>query len=305
VERVWGNSQKYDKGGVQVKKTAIAIMSFNRPEYLEQVLDSIAKQKDGDKYDYYAFQDGAINKFSGERYADDDQIEQCKKAISGIMPEGIIFSWVNNLSVYLNFRVAEKMLFERLGYERIIFCEDDLVLQPYYFCMLSKLMDKLERYPVAEVCLCGDITKTVKEQAELENVLMPAGHHWGYGLYRDKWIERQKYMDEYDVLVGGIDYRKRPTKEIQEMYRKYGATINASSQDGAKDVAYMRAGLGRLTTTTVHAKYIGANGLHMKSSLYDSLGFSDTEIYHEHDVVVDSANVIDAIERSINKTRGM
>mgnify|MGYP003152114070 FL=1 len=40
----------------------IALLSFNRPHYLQQVVDSIKKQT-YDDYEIYLFQDGAINKY--------------------------------------------------------------------------------------------------------------------------------------------------------------------------------------------------------------------------------------------------
>lgn len=285
-------------------KTAIAIMSFNRPHYLARVLNSIASQDGINSFDVHFFQDGCVTDIDRVRVMEESVLWQNIDLVESILPETVIKTvQAKNVGVYKHFQYAESALFENRDYERIIFCEDDLVLAPYYFRMLSKLMDDLEEYRIAEVNLCGNINLTKKQQAERENVLIPAGHHWGYGLYRDKWIERQKYMQEYNDLVYPVDYRRRPTEKILQMYKNQGSKINVSSQDGAKDVAYMRAGLGRVTTSTVHAKYIGREGLHQKKEVYDKFGYAEAELYHEHGIQLDKNNVLYAIEQSIQKVR--
>ena len=52
----------------------IALLSFNRPGYLAQVIASI-KTQSFDDYEIILFQDGAINKYSWKRAADQTDID--------------------------------------------------------------------------------------------------------------------------------------------------------------------------------------------------------------------------------------
>lgn len=54
-------------------KLAVAIMSFNRPHYFEQVLQSINQQTDKD-VDFHLFQDGPLNKYSYRRCGNSSDI---------------------------------------------------------------------------------------------------------------------------------------------------------------------------------------------------------------------------------------
>jgi len=55
---------------------AIAILGYDRPHYLTQVLDSLAPQL-GELDQVYLFQDGAWNPHSGITKTDPEVIEEC------------------------------------------------------------------------------------------------------------------------------------------------------------------------------------------------------------------------------------
>jgi hypothetical protein len=64
---------------------AIAILSYDRPHYLTQVLDSLAPQLS--EFDQvYLFQDAAWNPHSGTTKTDPELIEECCMHFSRIIP---------------------------------------------------------------------------------------------------------------------------------------------------------------------------------------------------------------------------
>jgi hypothetical protein len=67
----------------------IAILSYDRPHYLTQVLDSVAPQLiPRDRV--YLFQDGAWNPHSGATKTDQKLIEECCMHFSRIITQGKI-----------------------------------------------------------------------------------------------------------------------------------------------------------------------------------------------------------------------
>jgi len=262
-------------------KTAVAIISFNRPHYLRPVLESIAKQTTFSDYDYFLFQDGAVNTFSNERHAKDEDIDESCRLAESIIPGIKIERSVDNIGIYLNFRRAEQYLFKECDYSRIYFFEDDFLIRNDYFETLKCMMDAYEGMPIAEVSAIGNHAASVEAQKKNLDKLVVGLHHWAYGLYKDKWEirENNKHMKWYHDMVSEVDYTKRPGKEIIKYYEDNGIVMRGSSQDGAKDVVYAFENLGRVSTYAVNGMYIGAEGIHTKQKWFEENGFSNAVLY--------------------------
>ncbi len=69
-----------------MKHPPIAVMSFDRPGYLREVLVSLAAQKDAqiEEREIFLFQDGWRNEFSGRVAADEHDIAACVLVFRGI-----------------------------------------------------------------------------------------------------------------------------------------------------------------------------------------------------------------------------
>lgn len=80
-------------------KIGIGLISFNRPNYFKQTLESLEKQENLKNYDFHLFQDGQVNKFSGrivtDRYLIDRSIRLFK------------VSKLNNNKNLLNLKILE------------------------------------------------------------------------------------------------------------------------------------------------------------------------------------------------------
>lgn len=254
----------------------IAVLSFKRPDYLKQVLESLKAQTVGSLEDrgIHLFQDGAVNRYSRIRYARDEDIAASVEVFRSIFPEGQVHASPDNIGVCENYRRAEQTLFEDLDADIGYFFEDDLVLSPVYLEMMDRLADWASRMPnVAYFAAYGDYYASAEDREARKAELTTLDHHWGFGLLRRHWRQINALLGPYYEIVCGEDYSRRDHRRIYDLYRPYKASPRASSQDAAKAFACDRLGLWRANTVVSYAKYIGDSGQHMTRNAYEALGY--------------------------------
>jgi len=256
-------------------KTACVLISFNRPEYLKQVLNSLKQQKDiEDQIEFYSFQDGPNEE------SDKSLIEQNINLIkqSSIFKQTRIYNV--NLGVALMFDKVEKYLFEELNYKQVIFLEDDMVLSPYYLNTMLKMFDKYKGdNRIGMISAYGYLpSQQEKEGPSLQNQkqtnsLVPMHHNWGFGLTYEFWKKRQVFVQEYlDKFIYGINYRDRDHSKIREWLRSKDYKTLVTSQDGIKNCATVGLNAIRVSCFQNYATFIGENGLHCNSFVFKNLG---------------------------------
>jgi len=251
-------------------KLAVAIMSFNRPDYFEQVLKSINQQTDKD-VDFYLFQDGIINQYSWRKCANYSDITKCIELYNFYIPKGKVHLHDNNVGTAENFNTAEEVLFEDYDYDSILFLEDDLVLSPWYISIIKKMLEAYDETEVGMVCAYGDHNIKLEAQFKYPNMVKPIDHLWGYATTKDSWKQRKPYYDEwFNKFVKGKDYVMRDHNKIFEWYNKLGFKSLASSQDAARTIAMLRADQVGIATVTNNGEYIGQVGQH-GSNLTDGM----------------------------------
>lgn len=263
--------------------TPIAVMSFNRPAYLRQVLASLAAQQgvamQGRRV--ILFQDGARNAYSGRLAAEPAEIAACIAAFREHFPQGEVMAAEANLGVAGNFLRAERHLFETLGAECGFFFEDDLVLAPRYLATLEALREALVERPEVGYFACyGNLAAGLADQLARPRQMRRMEHLWGFGLFRRHWRDLQPLLADYYALLRGRDYhpKSRPTAAILEHYRSRGIPLAVSSQDDVKKVLTYHLGRVALNTHLVSARYIGERGLHSTPQRYAAGGYGATVI---------------------------
>jgi hypothetical protein len=99
----------------ELKKIAVAVMSFNRPQYLQPVLESLRRSVEKSSHDLpvYLFQDNAFNIRSNTQRAVDFDVKASRSIFAELFPRGVILDSPVNLGVALNYDRAEKFLFEK------------------------------------------------------------------------------------------------------------------------------------------------------------------------------------------------
>lgn len=276
-------------------RLAIAVMSFDRPHYLERVLQNVVAQKpfSNARPDFFLFQDGSASERTGTILGDPDKIAKAQELFARYLPDGRIFASPFNLGVALNFDRAENVLFESLGYQSAIFLEDDLLLQPSYFRIMEALLEiAAKRDDIGMVSARGyrNDTPIAEQRRRAREIRLMDEHNWGFGMLREAWRERDRVLRPYLELVASIDYRKRDRgtmksrlAALQKSFSRHGRGY-LTSQDSMKNLAFELLGLHRITTFTNNAKYIGRIGLHSNEQKFVARGHQDTIVYDgEHE----------------------
>lgn len=264
------------------KKAPIFVMSFNRPDYLLKVLESLREQVDCDleQRTIVLFQDGAINQYSNERHAYEYEINNCVEIFKRLFPSKPVMLSPANVGVALNFERAERHGFEEIAADSIIFLEDDLVLGRHYVATIDRLIEIFATdQRVGYVAAYGDHITTIEDQRAHRQRLIALTHNWGFALYRRQWLRMRPYLLEYLELVKDVDYRYKDAKAICRLFASWGFGCPAISQDAAKTIACCRDKVIKLNTFACNATYIGARGLHMNPKIFSQRGYDKTVLY--------------------------
>lgn len=270
----------------------VAIMAFNRPDYLDVVLASLQNQTDRVLKDeqVHLFQDGAVNPVSGRRSAADLEISESVEVFKKYFPSGTVHASSTNLGVARNFARAENLFFNTLEAPIAYFFEDDLELGPYYLKTLETLGEAaLQNEAVGYVAAYGTPRNDEEAHAQQANKLTPLGHNWAFGLTRRQWLRSQPYVKQYLKLVENIDYRDRDIKAIYELFKSWGMGVPGTSQDVAKSLACFLTGGVKVNTNTAYGRYIGERGLHMNPQKFDAMGhrgsvFANQDLHTKTDI---------------------
>jgi hypothetical protein len=260
----------------------IAVMSFNRPDYLEAVLQTLVRQVDAylDQRPIALFQDGCVNPFSEQRRAREEDVIRCEKLFREYVPSGAVHSSPDNLGIALNFERAEEHVFEELDAEAAIFLEDDLILSPHYINSLDHLISvAVANDRIGHVAVYGDHRTALSEQMTSPDAYVLLEHNWAFGLTRRQWVKNKLYVDPYLNIIRNTDYTLRDNDAIRKLYASWGMGPPGNSQDVTKTLACCLTGAVKLNTQACLGKYIGAKGIHMNQQWYDRLGYANTELY--------------------------
>jgi len=259
----------------------IAILSFDRPHYLREVLHSLRSQV-SEADEIVLVQDGAINPNSGRARGDIENIERCIDVFRKIVPWGGVLVSPDNLGIALNYERAETHMFETLGRPFALFLEDDLVLSPQYLAVIRLLLDIARAEArIAYVSAYGNMWATREEQRRKAGALLHMHENWGFATTREAWLDERPFRAAYLKLLEGKDYTERDNARIVAFYRKRGWTVGITSQDAARWVASVELGKVRLTTFACHARYIGEYGVHFTPAHYYGSGFHKTLMFDQ------------------------
>ena len=258
----------------------IVVLSFNRPHYLRPTLESLREQRPGiDQGRVHLFQDGAVNLYSGQRYADDVSIEQSIEVFREFFPGGHVHASLANIGICENFLRAEQFVFKTLNAPVAYFFEDDMVLSPHYISALDMLRRALCGRRVGYFNACGAFASDLDEQTARHDQLIAMGHLWGFGLKRSHWLAMQLKLEPYYQLVVGRDYLGRSHDAIRAYFRTLGISHHATSQDAAKVLVTHALGSWQASTFPCLARYIGKEGLHFTADTFEKYGLHNTVLF--------------------------
>lgn len=257
----------------------VALISFDRPDYLSQLILSLESQTSLQGVQFYLFQDGARNKFSKRLRGDQSLIDQCMEIFKrSRLPSKDVFYHKDNVGIAINQFMAWEHVLQRHKYMLMI--EDDQILSPHCLRLIKLMLRQFEFSEQVGSVRAPDRPHCQPEDNEkyLDAVCQAIGHWWVVALWRDRW-ERVKplYMDYYK-MVKDIDYQLRAHGDIREFYRAHGWTSRATSQDGGKEMAFWRAGYKHLAMVVNRSKTIGERGVHQSPGLFKKMGFDKIKL---------------------------
>lgn len=259
----------------------IAIMSFNRPDFLSEVLNSLKMQTIGvDESKIFLFQDGARSRFT-QLETDETPQSECVARFLDVFPEGKVFRSPVNLGVALNFDRAERLFFEELKVECGLFFEDDLSLSPHYLDALLQLASFAISEPIVSyVAAYGDHTAPLEQQKLYPQKIIRMAHNWGFALTRRQWLGQREFINGYLEIIREKEYALRDVQRIEAYFASFGFAHSAFSQDAAKNVASYVLGTTSLMCFPCFGRNIGCEGTHFSEYLYKEMGYDKTELYN-------------------------
>jgi hypothetical protein len=272
----------------------LAILSFNRPDYLGRVLRSLLAQRQGiAERPVYLFQDGAQSAVSGKVAANQSDIDACVRIFRETIPWGELRVSPVNIGVAQNFRRAEEELLSDPANECVYFFEDDLELAPRYLDVLDnmRLVTEDTSIPVGYFAAYGHLSGPADLQRSRLRAFRRLSHHWAFGLRRSHWLKMQPMLQIYYRHIAGLDYSKRDHAAIKRELGAAGAFPGVTSQDDVKKAITYAIGAVSLNSTVVHARYIGEMGLHMNPDKFVKMGFAATEILPDEELAPDGFQV--------------
>jgi hypothetical protein len=266
----------------------IALMSFDRPDYLEAVIQTALRQlgHGGRRPIWFLFQDGAVGRRTGKPYADATATAESVRIFRSYIPDGEVFATNWNLGVAANFDRAERFMFVENAFDVAVFLEDDMLLQPHYMEVLVELLEMAKANPyIGMVSAYGarHDMPLAEQQARRTELCLMNEHNWAFGITRDCWVRRNAIVRGYLELLDGVEYRDRKAVHgtIEEMQRRLGrgGVGYLSSQDSIKNMACEVLDMHRVSTHTNNARYIGRKGLHMTAERFFKRGYHRTVLY--------------------------
>ena len=256
------------------RKTAAVIFSLNRHDYLKEALHSLENNIELDDIDFYFFQDGAINVFSKRIAAEVEDIDKCVNIWKETkLPNKTLVRMEGNVGIGIIQFKAKELLFEKLGYQRVMFFENDLVLSCYYLRLLKILLEQFrdDRQVGAVMCHGADGPPLSREEKLKLLYKLDTGrsHLWGWATWSDRWELIKPTFLRYYEFIKDLDYRTRSDTDIFRMYVREHMMVYGTSQDCAMYYAMFKNGMFILNTQVNRAKYIGAKGEHMVPELFE------------------------------------
>ena len=264
------------------KKKAIAIIAYNNLEYFSKVFHSVLKQTINNQpfselFDLYVFQDGLQTRHNNTLEA--------YQAIATLalehLPVDRFIRQERNIGTGLHFAYIESYIFEQKGYDFSFFLEHDFELGENYFQTMELLYSRFVNDPRIS-CISGHSSfykESQEEQAKTVDDYSAMTHDWGAGVFKRTWQKRLPAMKSYYQLLEGAPFEQRNNLLIQDWMSFMGFKKGSTSQDTIKACVDAGLNLLRITTRVNLGTYIGREGMHWNSTIYEDQGYHQTVIF--------------------------
>lgn len=291
---VWDLSSK-----VSIAKGApygIAIVGCDRPHYFEQVVRSIARNKEAHDWPVFVFLDKPTNKLDFKATADQTKI--CRE----FLPHAVVIPREENWGCGRNIIDARRQMFDNMQFERAFIFEDDMIISPNYISLVCRIFD----WTAAQYSNIGAVQGwnrcylTEEKQAlNLKTLQCTFSNWWGYCMSKVAWSTIKKDMYDYERHFLATEYRFRPHEAVLTWYKYIMKTPSTqgqnpllpsreeldvwenyakwppSGQDSTTMHLFKKYGWARVTTHIPRGKYIGEKGIHMTPAMWKQNRYTD------------------------------
>jgi hypothetical protein len=260
---------------------AIAICCYNRPHYFERCLKSISNSPDvtENKIPVYIFCDGG-------KEATQNENSEIIKRYSCVAD---VFYQSDNLCIANHIHFLRKTIFDRFGFDRLMFIEDDIVISPYYYRFMNSALDiyKFNDSLIGKIGLVNSNTKnieTIEQKIEKQKHFGDYGSHINnYIMLKSTWESIKDIMEEYldKFVIPSKSYREMDFDSIVNWGREklknskmfqsnnFGTLKNiCASQDSISNMAMRVNNIYYVSSYVNRILNLGVNGFWSNSDFY-------------------------------------
>ena len=263
-----------------MERIGVAIIAFQRPALLRQLLQSLERQTCLENASFHQFQEGAVSVFDGQPRAPESVIRDSVQVfLQSSLPRKQLHTRPTQVGTAIHQYGAVSWMVKQ--YERVLILEEDVIVSPHYLRLAGILFEQIrDRSDIYGFSL-GFRKMCLAEHAQDHLAEMRYGtpHWWDIGFWASSWAKILPHFLEYYALVRGVDYRNRPSDAIRTLYEAKGWHQQATSQDGGKDMAVHAAGMKRIVAVVNRGVSTGAKGEHFRPAEFHRMGLDEQKPY--------------------------
>lgn len=162
-----------------MKKTPVALFTYNRPSHTQYALESLNKCRRKEECDYFFFSDGARTQESSSEVS---SVRQILRSWAEVFDASLIFKSQN---VGLAHSIVSGVSELCRNYGRVIVLEDDLIIGPDF---LHFMIESLNHYENEErVMQVSGCTLSLPKGLETDAFFLPVSTTWGWATWQRAW----------------------------------------------------------------------------------------------------------------------
>lgn len=269
-------------------KTAILIVGYNRPDNFKQVIESVARNK------------ANFRTFVKLDKCDDQKIAaEHFKLTAEILPKASVEVRTNHVGINRNVLMSFREVFA-LGYDRVIYLEDDTVISDNGIGMLISMMDFADAHPELKIGMAQLWSfSTNQNPNDVNKLRYTADNLWGAMISTKCYKAIAPQLQKYEKCFEGLEVQNGyggelgeriaayvaerpeiPNDVATESIRNFIRKAHNPCWDGQFHYAYLAAGFSRISPLVSRCENVGVSGTNQKSrtQIQDVKIYSDSTI---------------------------
>lgn len=253
-------------------KLVVTVRTLRRADYLKKCLASLEANADLEGVDFYFYQDGGVNPFSGVRYAKDQELADSFDVLirSKLCNKSIKMNGYNVGSAIQKIEMLTS-LFTR--YDYVMMLDNDLVVNPFYIKTIKTLFKQFKDDPEAGILHTSyrHHPNTPVESQEVakkmeDKVAYGFSHRWEQGFWKKSWKKILPHFKPYMEVAQTCDFKQllspSPPPEVEEVRKRLVWLYGKPNCDFVLEECAKKAGYKGLHTLALRHRTIGERGIY-------------------------------------------